>query len=96
MYALAMSIDLKLPGCASLKEKRAMLRPVIDGIRHRQQVSVAETDHHDLWQRAGIGIAVVSVDATGATEAMDRVERFVWSRPDVEVISAGRHWLEID
>lgn len=96
MYVLAMSIDLKLPGCASLKEKRAALRPVIDGIRHRQQVSVAETGHHDLWQRAGIGVAVVSVDETGADEAMDRIERFVWSRPDVEVISTERYWLEID
>lgn len=96
MYVLAMSIDLKLPGCASLKEKRAALRPVVDGIRHRQQVSIAETDHHDLWQRAGIGVAVVSVDESGAVQVMDRIERFVWSRPDVEVISAERYWLEIE
>jgi uncharacterized protein YlxP (DUF503 family) len=96
MFVLAMAADLRMLGCSSLKDKRATLRPLVDGIRHRHQVSVAETDHHDLWQRAELGIAVVSNEATHAEESMDKIERFIWSRPDIEVISTSRHWLEVE
>ena len=54
MQVLAVEFDLRLPGCQSLKDKRAVVRPVLDGLRNRHPVSVAETDHQDLWQRAAI------------------------------------------
>ena len=96
MHVLAISVELRLPGCTSLKEKRSKLRPIVGGIRHRHQLSVAETDFNDQWQRAALGVAVVSGSVTQATEVADRVERFVWSRPDIEVTSAQRQWLEFD
>lgn len=96
MHVLALSVELRLPGCTSLKQKRSTLRPIIEGIRHRHHVSVAETAHNDQWQRAEIGIAVVSPSPGQAEEVVDRVERFVWSRPDVEVTMTERRWLEFD
>jgi uncharacterized protein YlxP (DUF503 family) len=96
MHVLAMAIDLHLPASRSLKDKRAALRQVVDGIRNRFAVAVAETSHQDLLQRAEIGVATVSSSAKLATEVVDEVERFVWSFPEVEVLSMHRYWLEED
>lgn len=96
MHVLALSVELRIPGCTSLKQKRSTLRPIVEGIRHRHHLSVAETGFNDQWQRAAIGVAVVSGSAAHAEEVADNVERFVWSRPDVEVTTSQRHWLELD
>lgn len=96
MHVLALAIDLHLPVCRSLKEKRATVRPIIDGIRNRFAVAVAETDHQDLRQRAEIGVATVSSSAKVATQVVAEVERFVWSFPEVEVLSMHRYWAERD
>ena len=71
----------------SLKEKRAVIKPIIEGTRRRYQAAVAEVDHQDRWQRAALGIAVVSASAHHAEEVMAAIERFVWSFPEVEVVS---------
>ena len=96
MHVLAVEVDLHLPGVQSLKEKRSVLRPVLDGLRNRHPVAAAEVDHQDRWQRAGIGFAVVSASPGHAEEVIDEAERFVWSFPEVEVLSAERHWLGAD
>ena len=51
--------ELHLAGSRSLKEKRRVVQGLIGRLHHRYRVSVAETDHHDLHQRAELGIAVV-------------------------------------
>ena len=96
MHVLALELDIRLRGLQSLKAKRSMIRPVLDGLRNRHPVAVAEVDHQDLWQRAAIGIAVVSSGAGQASEIIDQAERFVWSFPELEVLSATRRWLEED
>ena len=60
MHAAVVRYDLHIPGSRSLKAKRAALRPVVDTLRHRFRLSVAETAHQDRWQRAEIGVAVVA------------------------------------
>ena len=92
----AMILDIHLPGCRSLKEKRSVLRPILERLRHRFGVSVAEVDYQDLWQRAGVGVAVVSGSGAVLTQLLDDVERYVWAQPDIEVIDANRYWLETD
>lgn len=86
-----MQFDLHLPHVHSLKEKRAVLKPIIEGARRRYQVAVAEVDFQDKWQRAGIGLAVVAASAGHAEEVLQAVERFVWSFPEVEVISVDAY-----
>jgi uncharacterized protein YlxP (DUF503 family) len=71
----------------SLKEKRAVIKPILEGARRRYQAAVAEVDHMDKWQRAALGFAVVSASASHADEVMAAVDRFVWSFPEVEVLS---------
>ena len=96
MVVASLIVDLHLPYVHSLKEKRAVVRPIVEGCRHRFAVAAAEVDFQDRWQRAQLAMAAVSGDAGHAGEILAAVERFVWSFPEVEVISSERHWLEVD
>jgi uncharacterized protein len=87
VHVAALRFDLHLPACHSLKEKRAVIKPIIEGARRRYQAAAAEVDHQDKWQRAAIGVAVVSASAGHAAEVIDAVERFVWSFPEIEVVA---------
>lgn len=94
MHAAAQSFDLLLPQSHSLKDKRAIIRPILEGCRRRYLVAAAEVDHQQLWQRAALAVSAVSGSAHHVTEVLDEVERFVWSFPEVEVVAAERRWLE--
>jgi len=93
---LAGRFDLRLPGTRSLKDKRARIRPIVDRVRHRHHLSVAEVDRQDELGRAVIEVAVVASSPGHATEVLDGIERLVWSAEGVEVISVERFWLEAD
>ena len=92
----ALEFQLHLPDVHSLKEKRAVVRPIVDGARHRFAVSAAEVDHQDKWQRAELGFAAVAGSESHVREVLDAVERFVWSFPEVEVVDSSLRWMEID
>jgi uncharacterized protein len=94
MHVVALSVDLHLRQVHSLKEKRSVIRPILDGSRRRFGVAAAEVAYQDRWQRAGLGFSVVASTPAHAVEVMDRVERFIWSFPEVEVLGAERYWLE--
>lgn len=83
--------DLRLGDVHSLKEKRAIVRPVVSELRRRFSVSAAETDSLDLYRRAGIGGSLVSIDRAHVVEVLDAVERWMASRPEVEILQAHRH-----
>ena len=70
-------IELHLPGSSSLKDKRQVIRSLKERIRHRLQASVAEVDHQDLWQRAALGVAVVSADGRHVDEMLQQVRNLV-------------------
>ena len=89
-----MRFDLHLPACHSLKEKRAVIKPILDGARHRYSVAASEVGHQDKWQRAELGVATVASTPAHATEVLDAVERFVWSFPAVEVVDSDRSWVD--
>lgn len=94
MHVGALSLDLHLPMVHSLKEKRAVIRPILDGARHRYHVAAAEVGAQDKWQRAQLGVAAVAGSPAHVEEILDEVERFVWSFPEVEVVDSGRSWVE--
>ena len=96
MHVAVVQLELHIPTSRSLKEKRAALRPIVEGIRHRFQLSVAEVGYQDKWQRALIGLAVVAETQAHAAEVVDAVERWLWTRPDVEVAAFERHWSEFE
>jgi uncharacterized protein YlxP (DUF503 family) len=89
-------VELHLGASGSLKQKRAVIKHLVETARHRYGVSASEVGFHDLWQRSELGFAVVAPSAGRAEELLDRVERFVWSHPEVEVTRSSRHWLELE
>ena len=90
MHVAWLTVDLHLPAVHSLKEKRSVVRPILDGAHRRFAVAVAEVGHQDSWQRAVLGMAAVSASASHAQDVLDSVERFVWSFPEIEVLSSQR------
>ncbi len=96
MIVLALRVDLHLPEVRSLKAKRAVVKPIVEGARRRYGVAAAETDHQDMWQRAEVGFAAVAGSHRHAEDVIDEVERFVWSHPEVQVLACERRWLEGD
>lgn len=96
LHVLALEVDLRIPAADSLKDKRSVVRTIVEGARRRFEVTAAETGHVDEHQRAELGFAVVSGSARQCTEVLDAVERFVWSFPEIEVVDSDRHWTEVD
>jgi hypothetical protein len=94
VHAAAVCFDLHVPESRSLKTKRAVVRPIVEGLRHRFRVSVAEVDHHDQWQRAAIAVAIVAESDGRLRQVLDSVERFVAGAADVELLDAETAWLE--
>jgi len=96
MHAAAVRFELFVPESRSLKTKRAAIRPIVDGLRHRLRVSVAEVDHQDTWQRAAIAVAVVAESDGHLREVLASVERLVANAPDVELLDVETAWLDPD
>jgi uncharacterized protein len=94
VHAAATRFDLHIPQSRSLKAKRAAIRPIVDGLRHRFRISVAEVDHLDQWQRSGIAVAVVAGSDGRVRELLDAAERFVAAAPDVELLGTETAWLD--
>ncbi|MER7110964.1 DUF503 domain-containing protein [Streptomyces sp. NPDC000229] len=90
MYVGTLSFDLLLGDVRSLKEKRSVVRPIIAELQRKFAVSVAETDSQNLHRRAQIGLAMVSGDVGHLTDVLDRCERMVAGRPEVELLSVRR------
>jgi len=78
--------DLHLPACHSLKEKRGLLKPLTAGLRRSLNVSVAETGHQDLWQRAEIACAAVGSARTGVEETLRAADRLIEEADGVRIL----------
>jgi uncharacterized protein YlxP (DUF503 family) len=80
-------IKLYLPGSHSLKDKRSVVKSLTARIHNEFNVSCSEVDHHDVWQSAAIGVAMVSNDTARIQEVLDHVVRWIErNRPDVEIV----------
>ena len=80
--------DLRIPSCGSLKEKRLVVKTLTHGIRSTFNVSVAEVDHHDLWQRTAIAVATVAGEQYHARRVLHEVEKLVDRWGEVELIDS--------
>jgi uncharacterized protein YlxP (DUF503 family) len=83
-------IELHLPASGSLKAKRSVIRSLKERIRARVHAAVAEVDHQDLWQRAALGVAVVSAESGQVAEMLQSVRSLV----DGEVEAQLLDWQE--
>ena len=72
-----LSIELHFPEAGSLKDKRQHVRSAKAQLQHRFGASVAETDHHDVWQRSRLVIALTAGEASVLERLMDSAERYL-------------------
>jgi hypothetical protein len=79
-------LDLHLPGCHSLKEKRGRLSRVINAVRKAHPVVVAEVGDQDVWGRAGLAAAALSVDRNLATRVLEAVADTLSHQHEVELL----------
>lgn len=78
--------DLHLPGCHSLKDKRGVLKPLASALRRSLNVSVAETDHQDLWQRAEIACAAVGSARPVVEEILRSADRLIEKTDGLRIV----------
>jgi uncharacterized protein YlxP (DUF503 family) len=82
-----LTLHLRLAGCASLKEKRSRLKPLLARLHREFNVSAAEIGAQDAWQQAVIACALVSNDVAHTQRALQQVVHWIESSwPDVDLI----------
>ena len=82
-----LTLHLHLPGCASLKEKRSRLKPLLASLHRQFNVSTAEMDLQDKWQETVIASGMVGNDAVYLRSALETVRKWVDANwPDGDVL----------
>ena len=79
-------LDLRIPENHSLKEKRHVLRKLIDRVRSRFNVAISEVGDNDLWQRAQMGFCTVGNDRRHINSSLDKVIYFIEQMNLVEMV----------
>lgn len=90
-FVAILTVELHFPEAASLKGKRQFVRSAKDNLRNRFGASVAEVDHHELWQRCTLTIACTARGAHEADELAAGAER--WLASQEWVLVSARHLL---
>ena len=87
------TLDLHLPGVDSLKGKRQILLSLKERIQRKFNVSIAEVDGQDLWQRAVLGVVCVANEQRHTNQVLDSVLNLVRANPSVELVRQHMEFL---
>jgi len=94
MHACALTLELRIRGSMSLKDKRTVVKHLVETCMSRFGVAAAEVGYQEQWQRSELGFAAVAGSPGHVEKLLDSVEKYVWSHPGLEVLATGRSWLE--
>ncbi len=94
MHAAALRVDLRLRDVHSLKSKRKRLARLATALRRSFPVAFAEVDYQDLWQRAAVGVGIVSSHPSQLEMAIRGVQHFFERWEEVEVLTMAVSYLE--
>lgn len=92
MFVCVARITLDIPASGSLKAKRQVLRRVTDRVKAKFNVSVAEVEDNEVWNRAVVALALVGNDKRHVNEQMDKILQFI---DDLYVAPVAHRELEI-
>ena len=95
-YVGILTVDLHLPEGHSLKAKRKELQRLKSALVRRHACAVAEVDHHDLWQRARLTLALVSRTAGESDDRLAEVSRFLHSDEAFQVVGESREVVAVE
>ncbi len=87
------TLELRLENSHSLKEKRHIVQGLKERLRHKFNVSVAEVEYQDLWQRAAVAAVTVSSDRVHAEKILQSVEDEAAALLGSELAGATVEWL---
>jgi uncharacterized protein len=87
-------LELELPFSSSLKDKRQTLRSLKDRLR-RKNVSVVESDHQDLWQRATMEIALAALSRGAAEEKREELRRTLLSYEELSILDWREEFVKL-
>ena len=87
-------LELELPFSSSLKDKRQTLRSLKDRLR-RKNVSVVESDHQDLWQRATMEIALAAVSRGAAEEKREELRKTLLSYEELSILDWREEFVKL-
>lgn len=87
-------VELHIPAARSLKQKRRVVRGLVERVHQRLRISTAETDFHDLHQRAEIGLALVSTDERECRRLFDQARSLFDEEPEAVVTVWDPQYLE--
>jgi uncharacterized protein YlxP (DUF503 family) len=94
-YVGILSVELHFPEAGSLKGKRKFVKSAKAQLQQRFGASVAEVDHHDLWQRARLTVACVARGHHELEELLDRAERYL-NGQEYQLVRTDRQVLTLD
>jgi uncharacterized protein YlxP (DUF503 family) len=90
----AVRLELELPYAASLKDKRQTVRSLKDRLR-RKNVSVVESNHQDVWQRATVEIALAAVSRSAAEEKREEVRHALLNYEELAVLEWREEFVKL-
>ena len=88
-----LTLDLHFPGARSLKDKRQALRSLETRIRNKFNVSVAEVEHQDLWQRSRLAVVTVNTDHGHLDSTLSAIVSEAAGARDIELLDVNRELL---
>ena len=93
MVVGVLTLNLMISDSQSLKDKRQIVKSLLDGIRHKFNISAAELGALDAWQRSVIGFACISNEQSVANTVLNRVLAVVEGNPRVVVEDVSVEFL---
>jgi uncharacterized protein YlxP (DUF503 family) len=94
-YIGILSVELHFPEAGSLKGKRKHVKSAKAQLQNRFGASVAEVDHHELWQRARLTLSCVAREHREAEQLLDAAERYLAAQ-EFELVRADRDVVTLD
>jgi len=86
MFLKLLTIDIFIPGCSSLKEKRYVLSSLKAKLRQRYNVTVSEVDYQDKWQRSKLAVATVGPDRKVVDSSCEKVMKLIEGDHRTEIL----------
>lgn len=88
-----LTLDLHIHEANSLKTKRMVVKSLIDRIKNKFNVSIAEVDAQNLWQRSVIGISMVANETLIINKVFEKIRTIVYNTHEVELIDSTTEML---
>ena len=90
-----LKVTLMIPGNNSLKGKRKVVKSILDKLRSKFNLAAAEVEDNDLWQKAGLGLALVGNDRRFINSSMDKILDYIYRTADAEIVDSDSEIINI-